>query len=146
MVAPVYQPLVNALPLPDPNAPLIDPTCDNITNPCEATINAAYSDPSSLNATSIRIDHNLNPKITLFARYNHAPSSGATRYWQEVHYVNEDVDTLTAGVTILMAPTTLNDFRANWSRNTSIGSTSLTDFHGAVVPSASALFPVIVPL
>ncbi len=141
VVAPVYQPLINALPLPDLNAPLIDPACDNITNPCEATINAAYSDPSSLNATSIRIDHSLNPKITLFARYNHAPSSGATRFWHEVQYVNEDVDTLTAGVTILMKPTMLNDFRANWSRNTVISSTSLTDFHGAVVPPASALFP-----
>ena len=83
-VAPAYQPLVNALPLPDPNAPLIDPSCDNITNPCEATITAAYSDPSSLNATSIRIDHTLNQKITLFARYNHAPSYDATRYWEEV--------------------------------------------------------------
>ena len=75
-VAPVYQPLVNALPLPTPNAPLIDPTCDNITNPCLANLTVAYSNPSSLNATSIRIDHNLSKKITLFARYDHAPSYG----------------------------------------------------------------------
>src|ERR1700722_14682946 len=40
-VAPVYQPLINALPLPDPNAPLIDPSCDNVTNPCQANITAA---------------------------------------------------------------------------------------------------------
>src|SRR5271163_859045 len=37
-VAPAYLPLINALPLPDPNAPLIDPSCDNIMNPCESTI------------------------------------------------------------------------------------------------------------
>ena len=65
-VAPVYQPIVKALPLPDPNAPLIDPSCDNITNPCLANITAAYSNPSTLDATSIRIDHNLTGKITLF--------------------------------------------------------------------------------
>ena len=45
-VAPAYLPVVNALPLPDPGAPLIDPTCDNVTNGCQAMITAAYSDPS----------------------------------------------------------------------------------------------------
>ncbi len=83
-VAPVYRPFINALPLPDPNAPLIDPTCDNITNPCQANIVAAYSNPSSLDAISIRIDHHLTRKINLFARYSHAPSYDATRTWEEV--------------------------------------------------------------
>jgi hypothetical protein len=140
-VAPVYQPLVNALPLPDPNAPLIDPTCDNITNPCRATITAAYSNPSSLNSTSIRIDHNLTPKIRLFVRYSHAPSYDAPRNWEEVENSKVDMDALTAGATILLTPSILNDFRANWSRNTATDATSLTDFHGAVVPPPSALFP-----
>jgi Carboxypeptidase regulatory-like domain/TonB dependent receptor/TonB-dependent Receptor Plug Domain len=140
-VAPVYLPLVNALPLPDPNAPLIDPSCDNITNPCQATIIAAYSDPSSLNATSIRVDHSLTSKVRLFARYSHAPSYDATRNWEEVGYSNVDMNTITAGATITLTPHTLNDFRANWSRNSATYSTSLTDFHGAVVPPASALFP-----
>jgi hypothetical protein len=35
-VAPVFQPIVNALPLP--TGLLIDPTCDNITNPCLASV------------------------------------------------------------------------------------------------------------
>ena len=91
-VAPVYQPIVNALPLPDPNAPLIDPSCDNITNPCLANLTVAYSNPSSLNATSIRIDHNLTGKITLFARYNHAPSHDAYRYWEELAYNNANTE------------------------------------------------------
>ena len=78
-VAPAYQPIVDALPLPPVNAPLIDPTCNNITNPCLANLSAAYSNPSSLNATSIRIDQNFSKKITLFARYVHAPSYGTYR-------------------------------------------------------------------
>jgi Carboxypeptidase regulatory-like domain/TonB dependent receptor/TonB-dependent Receptor Plug Domain len=140
-VAPAYQPTINALPLPDPNAPLIDPSCDNITNPCQANIVAAYSDPSSLDATSIRIDHNLTKKINLFARYSHAPSYDATRNWEEVETSSVGMDTLTAGATILLTPAMLNDFRANWSRNTASNTNSLTDFHGAVVPPLAALFP-----
>ena len=144
-VAPFYQPLVNALPLPDPNAPLIDPTCDNITNPCEATITAAYSDPSDLNATSIRIDHNLTKSITLFGRYNHATSFDATRSWEDLGYSRVDLDTMTVGATITLTPNKVNDFRGNWSRNSSTYSNSLTDFNGALVPPTSVLFPALSP-
>ncbi len=140
-VAPAYQPIVDALPLPPANAPLIDPTCDNITNPCLANLSVAYSNPSSLNATSIRIDQNFSKKITLFARYVHAPSYGTYRSWEELHYQNANTDTMTAGATILLAPTMVNDFRANWSRYTAAFRTDLTDFYGGVAPPSSVLFP-----
>ena len=145
-VAPVYQPFLKALPLPLPNAPLIDPTCDNITNPCEANLTVAYSDPSFLNATSIRVDHNLSKKITLFARYNHAPSYESTRYWKEVRFQNSNTDTITVGATILVAPSKVNDFRANWSRNAATFIDDLTNFHGGVVPPGSALYPSSSPV
>jgi hypothetical protein len=140
-VAPAYQPIVNALPLPAPNAPLIDPACDNITNPCLANLTVAYSNPSTLHATSIRVDQSLSKKITLFARYNHAPSYEATRFWEELSFNHAKMDTITAGTTILLAPTKVNDFRANWSRNTATFIVSLTDFAGGVAPRASVLFP-----
>ena len=140
-VAPAYQPIVDALPLPPPNAPLIDPTCDNITNPCLANLSVAYSNPSSLNATSIRIDQNFSKKITLFARYVHAPSYGTYRRREELGYENANANTITAGVTILLAPTKVNDFRANWSRYTAAFITDLTDFYGGVAPPTSVLFP-----
>ena len=140
-VAPAYQPIVDALPLPPANAPLTDPTCDNITNPCLANLTLAYSNPSSLNATSIRIDQNFSKKITLFARYVHAPSYGTYRRMEELGYENANADTFTAGVTILLAPTKVNDFRANWSRYTATFETDLTDFYGGVAPPTSVLFP-----
>jgi Carboxypeptidase regulatory-like domain/TonB dependent receptor len=140
-VAPVYQPILNALPLPDPGAPLIDPSCDNITKPCLANLSVAYSNPSSLEATSIRIDHNLKRKVTLFARYNHAPSYNTSRFWEELAYNNAHTDTVTFGATILLSSTRLNDFRANWSRNTATFINTLTNFHGAVPPRTSLLFP-----
>jgi hypothetical protein len=140
-VAPAWQPFVNATPLPDPNAPLINPACDNITIGCTAYFTAAYSNPSTINATSIRIDHNLTKKITLFARYNHAPSNSVTRSDEVLGYGNANTDTMTAGATILLSPTKVNDFRANWSRNTGSLVSSLDNFHGAVVPPTSAAFP-----
>ncbi len=143
--APVYQPILQALPLPDPNAPVVDPTCDNVQNPCRANLTIAYSNPSSLNATSLRIDHNLSSKVTLFARYNHAPSYDATRYFEELGYDYLNADTFTVGADILVAPAKVNDFRANWSRNTGTHSTSLTNFHGSEIPPASALFPPASP-
>jgi hypothetical protein len=141
--APAYQPYMKALPLP--TAAPTEPTCDNITNPCVAPLTVSYSDPSVLNATSIRVDHNLAEKITLFARYNHAPSHDATRRWEELVYGNVNTDTFTAGATILVTPAGVNDFRANWSRSTSGIINTLTNFHGAVVPSNSVLFPSSTP-
>jgi hypothetical protein len=61
--APVYQPIVNVLPLP--TGPLVDPAYDNITNPCLANLTAAYLDPSVINATSVRVDHSIAGKINL---------------------------------------------------------------------------------
>ena len=144
-VSPVYQPIVNALPLPDPDAPLVDPSCDNVANPCLANLAVAYSNPSALDATSIRIDHNLTRKITLFARYNHAPSYDTIRFWEQLSYNNANTDLVTVGATVLLAPTKVNDFRANWSRNTDAYFVSLTDFHGAVAPPTSVLFPPLSP-
>jgi hypothetical protein len=138
-VAPVYRPIVDALPLP--TGPPIDPTCDNVTNPCMANISAVWSNPSNLNAASIRIDHNVNSRITLFARYNHAPSYDGFRTWEEVEYDNVNTDTLTGGATITITPTKLNDFRANWSRTTGTTVTVLTSFDGGVPPPVSAFFP-----
>lgn len=141
--APAYQPFINALPLP--TAPPIDPTCDNVTNACLAPLTVAYSNPSSLNATSLRIDQNLTKKITLFARYNHAPSYGATRFWEVLEYDHANTDTMTAGSTFILADNKLNDFRGNWSRSTGGDVSTLTNFHGAVVPSNSSLFPSSTP-
>jgi len=130
---------MNALPLP--TAPPVDPTCDNITNPCIAPLAVAYSDPSALNATSLRGDYTINKRINLFGRYDHAPSSDWIRNWEEELVDNVKTDTATVGATVTFTPTKVNDFRANWSRATGSVIHNLTDFHGAIVPSNSVIFP-----
>ena len=137
--SPAYQPYMNALPVP--TGPPIDPTCDNVTNPCLAPLTVAYSDPSKLNATSLRMDYAINKKINLFGRYDHAPSSASIRYWEEELVDNVATDTATMGATIRFTPTKVNDFRANWSRATGTVIHNLTDFYGAIVPSNSVIFP-----
>src|SRR5262249_50190694 len=44
-----------------------------------AQFNAAFSNPSDLNAYSIRVDHAVSSKLTLFGRYNHSPSNSDQR-------------------------------------------------------------------
>jgi outer membrane receptor protein involved in Fe transport len=138
-IAPAYQPIINALPLPNglPGTSCDNPAVDANTAP----LTVAYSDPSRFNATSIRIDDTLTSKINLFVRYNHAPSNDVTRDWEELLHNNVNIDTLTAGMTIAINPTMFNDFRANWSRSTATQIYTLDDFHGAIVPPLSALFP-----
>jgi hypothetical protein len=131
-VAPAFKPLEAALPIPD--GPV---NSDGIT----ASLTAVYSAPSTLNATSLRIDQNISDNITLFGRYNHAPSASSSRYWSAVSKTSVNTDTATLGLTILVTPTKLNEFRANWSRQSAGNSSHMTAFYGAVPPPDSALFP-----
>ena len=138
-VAPAYQPFINALPLP--TAAPIDPKCDNITIPCQAPFTVAYSNPSSLDATSIRVDHSLGRRVSLFARYNHAPSQSGTRSFSQLTERSANTDTLTVAATVLISSTTVNDFRANWSRVRAGYVNSIINAYDAVAPPASVLFP-----
>jgi hypothetical protein len=131
-VAPAYQPLMAAMPLPD--GPV---SSDGLTAP----LTVGFSDPTSLNATSLRIDHTINQHLNLFGRYNHAPSEQSTRLWSEESTFTGGSDSATLGATFVLTSGMVNDFRANWSRNTAAQTTALDSFHGAVPPPDSAMYP-----
>jgi hypothetical protein len=131
-VAPAYQPLMAAMPLPD--GPV---NSDGLTAP----LTVGFSDPTSLNATSLRIDHTINQHLNLFGRYNHAPSEQSTRLWSEESTFTGGSDSATLGATFVLTSGMVNDFRANWSRNTAAQTTALDSFHGAVPPPDSAMYP-----
>src|SRR3984885_13836985 len=131
-VAPAYQPLMAALPLPD--GPV---NSDGLTAP----LTVGYSDPTSLNATSLRIDHTINQHLNVFGRYNHAPSAQSTRLWSEESTFAGGSDSATLGATLVLTSGMVNDFRANWSRNTASQTTVLDSFHGAIPPPDSAMYP-----
>lgn len=100
-----------------------------------------------MNATSIRVDHIVSDKLTVFGRYNYSPSETVQRTAGGFFSLNNlnryavKTQTLTAGTTLTISPNINNDFRANYSRNRGISNFSLDSFGGAVVPADSVLFP-----
>ncbi|HZD33461.1 MAG TPA: TonB-dependent receptor, partial [Candidatus Angelobacter sp.] len=137
-VASVYQPLVNAEPVP--NGPILDPTCDNITTPCVASLTAAYSNPSSFDAYSLRLDHTLNQRVTLFARASHTPSTQVIRNFSDYEHDILNTDIVTGGVTVAVSPTKVNEFRAGWGRSSGKLFSTLDNSYGTVVPPDSAIY------
>src|SRR2546426_9782651 len=114
-----------------------------------AQFNAAYSDPSTLNAYSIRVDHVVNSKMNLFVRYNYSPSrfdergpvSSVGSVLSTVQSLTSSVQTLTVGLTELIKPRISNEVRANYSNNRVGTKFTLDNFGGAMPPPDSLLFP-----
>ena len=114
-----------------------------------AQFNGSYSNPSSVNAYSIRLDHVVNSKITLFGRYNYSPNNFDLRgplavpdpILSQTEPVSSSIHTLTIGLTELIRSNISNEIRANYS-NARVSKKLLLDtFGGAVPPSESLLFP-----
>src|SRR6266404_1130547 len=61
---PQIVPFLNMFPLPN------GPVAANGS----AQFSASFSNPSTINATSIRLDHVVNKKLAIFGRYNYSPS------------------------------------------------------------------------
>jgi hypothetical protein len=131
-VAPVYQPLLAALPIP--NGPV---NSDGTTAP----LTVAYSDPTSFDSYSLRIDYNVNSRMTLFGRYVHSPSTESSHNFSDLDNVSSNVDSLTVGTTITFGPEELNDFRANWSLAESRSWSTMVRFYGAVPPPVPSMYP-----
>ena len=137
--APELLPAVRAFPVPQ-----LESLNDGL-----ARFAATYSNPSSLDATSLRIDHRFSDSVSLFGRYNHAPSSIEVRggpgfrdlSLNTISTTSSGNQTLTLGPSWVIAPNLLNDLRFNWSRSTALLDSVIDDFGGAEVPPESVLFP-----
>src|SRR5580704_372429 len=114
-----------------------------------AQFNDSYSNPSSLNAYSIRMDQVLNPKLTLFGRYDYSPStteergpnSGNGSVLSTTQSLPFSLQTLTVGLTEIINTGISNDIRANYSIDRASYKYALDNFGGAVPLPDSALFP-----
>lgn len=115
-----------------------------------AEFDASFSNPSTVNATSIRIDHLVHRKLTLFGRYDYSPSYFFTRgqlgglSLSVAPHGSFSTTTLTLGATHVIGPRMTNDLRANYSRVRAGASYPLDDFGGAVAPPLPSLFPSFV--
>jgi len=112
----------------------------------EAEFNASYSNPATLNAYSMRIDHRAGNNLNLFGRYNYSPSDivqrgpGATYSLNTVDTTGITTQTATIGGTWIVSPTVTNDLRFNYSRTSAKANFSMDNFGGAV-PLTSPPFP-----
>jgi hypothetical protein len=128
------QPLLNAFPLPNGT---------DFGNG-SAQFLKSFSNASSLDATSLRVDHTVNDKVTLFGRYNYSPSSIDSRIFglADIQTIKSTVQTTTAGITWAFSPAITNELRINYSRLKADVACHLDDFGGAVPLTASQLnFP-----
>ena len=114
-----------------------------------AQFNASFSNPSTLDAYSIRMDHMLTSKVSLFGRYNYSPSSleqrgpffSSGRVLSTTNVMSSSIHTFTAGMTQLITPEISNEVRANYSNNRVTISYAMDNFGGAVPLPDSMLFP-----
>ncbi len=148
------QPYLNAFPQPNPNSPEIFAPCDPATDPTcpptgqkatgSAAFNGSFSNPATLDAYSLRIDHKLNGKLLVFGRYNYSPSEidqrGLSNALSDVSPARITTQTGTVGVTWSISTVAANDFRFNYSRVDASSSFRLDTFGGAV-PLATVPFP-----
>ena len=153
MAPTAMQSYLNAFPVPN-GSELFTRCTPNVTG-CPSTgqqstglaqFNAAFSNPSSLDAYSVRLDHRINSKLTLFGRYNYSPSSVVQRgptgsALSTTELLSSAVHTLTLGLTQLLSARTSNEMRVNYSNDRVSSKYALDQFGGAAALSDSALFP-----
>ena len=127
------QPFLNAFPLP--------------TGPAGhfgfAPFVASYSDVSSLDAASLRLDHHFASRAIAFARYNYAPSIYTQRLFALSNLIDSKTDTrtLTSGVTLLLSARANNDLRFNLSDSTGASAGRLDTFGGATPFDPRLFYP-----
>jgi hypothetical protein len=133
----VIKQILSAFPRPNRPAPDSEPNSGGFVG--------SYANPASLNATSIRIDHKLSDRISIFGRYNHAPSDLLARaLFSSANTISNTsalTETATIGSTAIVTPQVVNDLRFNFSRSKNFLIYTFDDFGGTVVPPDSLLLP-----
>jgi hypothetical protein len=123
------QPFLNAFPQPT-HGPQ-DQDFGSQSSPNLATFIKPYSLPSSIDSTSIRVDHALNQKLALFFRYAYAPSGSTTRTLSTVTNTIVDTTTYTFGATSQLRDNFANEFRVGFATSKSAIQRGLDSFGGA---------------
>jgi hypothetical protein len=150
---PGVQFFLNAFPSPtgpeilDPCDPNTDPSCPPTGQKPTGTapFNKSFSNVSTLDAESLRLDQKVGESLNLFARYSHSPSELQQRAPfnsspSEIDISRIVSQTATLGATWSISPRIVNDFRFNYSKTDSSGRFAVDSFGGAA-PLASLPFP-----
>jgi len=110
-----------------------------------AEFTGSYSDPSSLDAASLRIDHSLSRRLSMFGRYHRARSGSEIRRANidlaSISVTNLLTQTLTVGLTFSKSTGATNQLTVNFSDNDGVAGIVLDDFGGAMPAPRSVLVP-----
>jgi hypothetical protein len=106
----------------------------------------AFTDPSTLDAASIRIDHHLNASLSVFARYVYSSSGreqrgAAPNSLSTVNKTRFGQQTFTAGMTYFATAQVISDLRLNWSASSATGRDHLDSFGGATAFLPGVVLP-----
>jgi hypothetical protein len=117
-------PLLDSYPVP--NGPI---SADGST----AQFTGVYSNRATLDAGSVRIDHKFSDRLSLFARYNDAPSATVNRVFglTTLETTTANTKTFTAGLNMMISNTIANSFRGNYSTQSSEQSDIQNSYAGA---------------
>jgi hypothetical protein len=133
--SPQIAPFLNAYPRPD--------DLSEIPGVFTSPFTGSFSNPSTLNAGSARVDHRFGSRFSLFGRYNEAPSTVAVRTdsLSEVDTTNVGTRTFTIGLAVALTPQLSNNLRGNYSEQSAGVVDGLDSFGGATPISAETLGP-----
>jgi hypothetical protein len=120
---PSLQPLLNAFPVANGSS---DGRNDGFGYYIESV-----SFPSSLNSTSIRLDHSVGKKLTLFGRYADTPTRSASYTAAVEQLVENRAESATLGATYALSAHQSNEFRFNFTRNIGRSASVSTGLGGA---------------
>ena len=136
--SPAIAPLLEAY--PKPNGPVSSASC-------EGQFTGSFANKATLDAGSLRIDHVLNERFSVFGRYNDAPSQLKNRSdsLSEVDTTITNTQTLTVGVNMTLSSRLFNTLRGNYSTQRAGLSQGLDSFGGATPPNPSVLFGSLPP-
>ena len=104
-----------------------------------------FTNPSRLDAISLRVDHIINDRFSVFGRYNYAPSEDQQRARfcaaSCVADLTYRTQTFTVGSTQIFSSKLINDLRVNFSESEVNQTYFIDNFGGAIVPPQSSLYP-----
>jgi Carboxypeptidase regulatory-like domain/TonB dependent receptor len=125
------QPVLRAF--PEPNCPPGAPNCTEDLGNGLGDFVGSWSNPSSLNALSIRADHAVSERLKLFFRFSDTSSSAVSRGQDPAQRGSSSTltRTYTGGVTSLLRPNLSNELRVNYSLNVATFLSEIDNFQGA---------------
>jgi hypothetical protein len=143
--APGVQPFLDAFPLPN-GAPNGDQCALPQTFSCTAKYSSGTVSKSSIDATSVRLDHSIGQKIHLFTRYFTTPSHLRQPGYGSYSTSSSNADSWTVGATVALKPSVVNELRLNYTQATDSRNSVLTTVGGGVpYPMDIVLPPQFVP-